>query len=272
MTEFYARKDYIYDGDSRIFTIPFPLIDTRFIKVYVNGVSTSWLKLNDSQLQVADWVTLNAGDIISIRRETPINEQMVIFSDKSILNEENQNLAQKQLFYSMQELYDNNNQFKEDVENVLENTVTEVTNTVEEFKTDIEESINEGDSNLQTQFDNFKSTINLTAERIDLIDSSVVVAVNNAEIAKSAAEEAEEYANQAKTYSQSTSATLSEISTAKENALSEITTSKNETLLEIQEAAAPAISGFENYYSKTEIDTMLGDIGSLLDEINGEVI
>lgn len=293
MTEFYARKDYIYNGDSRIFTIPFPLIDTRFIRVYVNGVSSSWLKLNDSQLQVADWVTLTAGDIISIRRETPIDEQMVIFSDKSILNEENQNLAQQQLFYSMQELYDNNTQFKEDVENVLDSTVTELTNTVNSFKTDIEETINTGDTNLQTQFNNFKSTVNLTAERIDLIDTSVVTSVNKAEIAKEYAQAAKTSSDNAKLYSDnalesSTNATakvveattqcnnmISEIGEEKTSALQEITNAKNSAISDIVEAAAPSADALKNYYTKYEIDgkgflTSHQDISGKVDKVAGK--
>ena len=56
MTEFYARQDYIYDGDSRIFTIPFVSIDMRHIKVYINDENCPyWTGLNDSQFQIPDW-------------------------------------------------------------------------------------------------------------------------------------------------------------------------------------------------------------------------
>ena len=376
MTEFYARKDYIYDGDSRIFTIPFDCIDTRYIRVYVNGVSSSWLKLNESQLQVADWVTLNAGDVISIRRETPINSQMVVFSDKSILNEENQNLAQKQLFYSMQELYDNNTQFKEDVEEALNDTTTELTNTVNTFKSDLEAEITAGDDYLQEQFDDFEATVNLTEERLDMVEDGIVTAISKANQATQAATEANTSANNAQTYAGNaqtsstqaqgyatqaqTSATLasetledvntagenalisinsakteaitsinsattnsttsitnagtsavSDVGMAKDNALSAIDTRKNQALEEIEEAAIPSDDAFQNYYTKTQInnlfggyyttaqvdttlgnyytksqtdttlsnyynksqvDTKIGDIATLLDSINGEVI
>ena len=323
MTEFYARQDYIYDGDSRIFTIPFDSIEMRYIKVYINDVNCPyWQELNGSQVQIPDWVELTIGDVISIRRKTPINEQMVVFSDKSILNEESQNLAQKQLFYSMQELYDNNTQFKEDVEDALNNTSTELTNTVNSFKSDLETEITAGDDYLQEQFDNFEATVNLTAERLSMVEDGIVTAISRANQATQAAENANISANNAQTYAgkaqtfatqaesyamaAGTSATLasetlskvdtagdnvltsinsaktnaitnintagttqvsnvenaganaiSDVGTAKNNALSSINTKKNEALAEIEEAATPSDDAFQNYYTKSQVNTLL---------------
>lgn len=120
MTEmYYSRVDYTYQGGSKIFTVPFDYIDISYVKVFINDeLITSWNCLTDSQLQIDDTVELNSGDKVSIIRQTPINERMVVFSDTSILNESTQNLAQQQMFDVVQEVNDNLNAHKRDVEDI----------------------------------------------------------------------------------------------------------------------------------------------------------
>ncbi len=261
MTEFYARQDYIYEGDSRIFTIPFDSIETRYIKVFVNDVACSaWYLLNESQVQIADWITLSVGDRISIRRETPINERMVIFSDKSILNEECQNLAQKQLFYSVQELYDNNTQFKNDVEATINTTNTELTEKVDTLKAELETKIADGDNDLQSQFDSFKNTVNLTSERLSLVEDGIVTTVAKANQATESANSAKEFADnaqksadvaqisaeQAQNSATITGEKLIEINKSSETALNNIYSAKTETINQIKSETSNAKTTIEN--------------------------
>ena len=115
MTEYYARVNYTYQGGDRNFSIPFSYIDKGHIKVLVNSEEIEdYTYLNNSQIQIDE--TLTSGDLITIIRTTPINERMVVYSDTSILNKDNQNLAQEQMFDSVQEIHDNLENHKEDVE------------------------------------------------------------------------------------------------------------------------------------------------------------
>ena len=71
MTQYYSRTDINYAGDSN-FTIPFSYIDKDDISVYVNDeFITTWTWLNDSQINISS--TLTTGDVITIKRNTPID-------------------------------------------------------------------------------------------------------------------------------------------------------------------------------------------------------
>ena len=111
MTQFYARSDTAYSGNS-IFTVPFPYISKEHIKVYINDEeTTNYQFLNDTQINITD--SLINDDIVSIRRITPIDEKIVTYQNMSmVLNDDNLNLSQDQSINAIQELYDNNAQFE----------------------------------------------------------------------------------------------------------------------------------------------------------------
>ena len=86
MTTYYARVDYSYSGDSK-FTIPFSYIKKEHIVVLVNDVkTTNYTYITLSQIEVKD--ELQAEDVVSIRRTTPIKDKLVSFTDLNILNGE----------------------------------------------------------------------------------------------------------------------------------------------------------------------------------------
>lgn len=104
-TDYYSRTDIEYEGGSN-FTIPFSYISKNDIHVFVNeNQIDTWEWLNDSQIQITS--TLQSGDIISIRRITPIDEKIVTYQDMSmVLSQDNLNLSQDQVLNAVQELYD----------------------------------------------------------------------------------------------------------------------------------------------------------------------
>lgn len=117
-SKYYARVDYSYAGDSK-FTIPFSFIKKDHIVVYVNEEqTTNYTYITSSQIEVKD--ILQAGDQVSIRRKTPINEKIVNFNNLNILNGETQNLAQEQVLNSVQEIYDENVSFQIDLDNQID--------------------------------------------------------------------------------------------------------------------------------------------------------
>lgn len=105
MTQCYSRNDTVFQGDS-IFTIPFSYIHENDINIFINDIKTTkWSFLNYSQIKIEE--NLTKGDLISIRRVTPIDEKIVDYENMSmVLDEDNLNLSQDQLLYSMQEIYD----------------------------------------------------------------------------------------------------------------------------------------------------------------------
>lgn len=108
--EYYARCDYEYSGDSK-FTIPFEYIDKSHVVIVINddneNPSTNFNWLTDYQIDYQGELT--DGDIISVRRTTPLDERFVVFTDGNILDEESQNLSALQVFDKMQEITDAQN-------------------------------------------------------------------------------------------------------------------------------------------------------------------
>lgn len=116
-TNYYARVDYTYQGGSRIFSVPFDYIKEEYLNVFINDeICTEWTTLNVSQIEIDNGVDLSVGDTVTIIRATSLDERIVVFSDTSILNKDNQNLAHEQVFDVVQEVYDSLNSHKQDVE------------------------------------------------------------------------------------------------------------------------------------------------------------
>lgn len=106
--EFNTRVDYKYQGGDTVFSVPFSYINKSHIIVVVNGDAenpvTDFTWLSENQIRIDS--EINTGDIVSVRRITPIDDKMVVFEDNNILDEETQNLAQDQVFNVVQEIKD----------------------------------------------------------------------------------------------------------------------------------------------------------------------
>lgn len=132
MITYYARVDYSYSGDSK-FTIPFSYIKKEHIVVLVNDVkTTNYTYITSSQIEVKD--ELQAEDVVSIRRTTPIKDKLVSFTDLNILNGETQNLAQEQVFNAVQEMYDKNEQQTQNFQKDINDYKKEIEDKIQEVK------------------------------------------------------------------------------------------------------------------------------------------
>ena len=208
MTTYYARVDYSYSGDSK-FTIPFSYIKKEHIVVLVNDVkTTNYTYITSSQIEVKD--ELQAGDVVSIRRTTPIKDKLVSFTDLNILNGEIQNLAQEQVFNAVQEMYDDNTQFKIDTENnILQN------------RTEIDAQIEANNQELLNIQSSFESEVNTTietvreaAEKINNLEQAVTTATSAATTANNAANTASAAAESATSAAATATAKAEEVSQA----------------------------------------------------------
>ena len=208
MTTYYARVDYSYSGDSK-FTIPFSYIKKEHIVVLVNDVkTTNYTYITSSQIEVKD--ELQAEDVVSIRRTTPIKDKLVSFTDLNILNGETQNLAQEQVFNAVQEMYDDNTQFKIDTENnILQN------------RTEIDAQIEANNQELLNIQSSFESEVNTTietvkeaAEKINNLEQAVTTATSAAATATNAANTASAAAESATSAAATATAKVEEVSQA----------------------------------------------------------
>ncbi|MGI0120243.1 phage tail fiber protein [Zooshikella sp. RANM57] len=98
-----SYKDYLADGQTKTFAIPFPFFHADDIKVYVAG------KLTDRQIdnKVVHLTAAPATNVVvRVKRETPLHERAVDFYDGAILSEEVLDRANEQLFYVAQEVKD----------------------------------------------------------------------------------------------------------------------------------------------------------------------
>jgi hypothetical protein len=97
---------YVADGTTDEFDVPFPFVNRTHVKVYVNGVPPVlppvWI--GASRIKLAN--TITAGALVEVRRETPLSTRLVDFQNGSVLTEEELDTALNQVFYLQQELND----------------------------------------------------------------------------------------------------------------------------------------------------------------------
>lgn len=192
MTQYYARTDVSYSGGDKLFSITFPYIKREHINVYVNDeLTTNYTYITSSQISISD--ELEAGDVISIVRTTPIDERMVVFSDTSILNKDAQNLDSTQLFDAVQEIYDNNISFKNDATTQINSIETKADTALSNSQSAVSTA-----NSAETKADNAVSTANTASSNASTAVSTANSALSTANTALTNSETAISTANTAK--------------------------------------------------------------------------
>lgn len=149
MTQYYARTDVSYSGGEKIFSITFPYIKKEHVKVFINEETTNnYVYITSSQIKIND--DLESGDIVSIRRYTPIDARMVIFSDTSILDKDAQNLDSDQVFNVVQEVYDRNVTFQDEMVDELQEQAQATEDRLDEFINGLNSDVETILSNMET--------------------------------------------------------------------------------------------------------------------------
>lgn len=236
MTTYYARNDVLYSGGDKLFSITFSYIKKEHIKVFVNDEETENFTFNnDSQILVSD--ELINGDVVSIRRTTPIDERMVVFSDTSILNKDNQNLAQTQMFDAVQEMKDDNTA----------------------FQININEDFSDYQDEIEGAFETYKNTID---NEIETIDGKADSAISTANSAETKANTAVSTANTANGKADNAVTTANSASTTANTALStanSATTTANGAVLTANTASSTATA------ASNKVDALEEDITDVLE-------
>lgn len=99
-----SRKLYIGDGVTSYFTIPFDYLNKDHVKVYVEehlvvpeNIDTGVVYLSTPPA---------SGEVVRIERETPSDQREVVFSNTSLLNKGSLDVAFLQIYFLVQEAYD----------------------------------------------------------------------------------------------------------------------------------------------------------------------
>jgi len=98
----YQSAKPITDGINRIFAVPFPYLDKSHVKAYVDDVLVSLTFLNSSTIQLSE-VPPAGSNRLSIRRETAMDNPVVVFEGLASLDPKNLDTANKQILYYNQE-------------------------------------------------------------------------------------------------------------------------------------------------------------------------
>jgi hypothetical protein len=96
-----SRVYYTGTGSSQNLSVTFPYLDISHVHVFYDGVmqeDDSWSWLNSSTITL----TAPSGTEVEIRRITPY-DPMVTFTNASLLNEDDQNMAALQAIYLIEE-------------------------------------------------------------------------------------------------------------------------------------------------------------------------
>jgi hypothetical protein len=100
----YALNQYYSDGVTTVYNLSFPYISRAHVKAYADDILLTYSWISDSVIQLSSAPANDA--VISIERQTPINERIVDFSNGSLLTETDLDLANTQALFAIQETYD----------------------------------------------------------------------------------------------------------------------------------------------------------------------
>ncbi len=96
---------YVGDGATDTFNIPFAYLSQSHIEVKVDGVIDSSVSFPTSATVKTSSIPAN-GAVVEVRRKTPTDSRIVDFQDGSLLGESDLDTSALQNFYIMQETYD----------------------------------------------------------------------------------------------------------------------------------------------------------------------
>jgi len=98
---YYSLVRYIGDGSNRTFSVPFQYLKATDVKVYVDGVDTTFSWLTTSSLQVTTAPPVSS--VVVVKRSTDKATKLVDYNNGSILDEVALDTQTDQLMYIAQE-------------------------------------------------------------------------------------------------------------------------------------------------------------------------
>lgn len=103
-----SKVIYEADGSASTFSVPFTYISKDHVHLFVNGKEMPFHWLNENTVGTYNFIP-KAGDIVEVRRITPLDTKLVNFHPSAVLTDEELNIATKQNFFLLQEFEENFN-------------------------------------------------------------------------------------------------------------------------------------------------------------------
>lgn len=100
----YSVIEYVGDGTTKTFSIPFKYLDQTHIKVFVDGAEKPFSFLSPSVVTLS--TTPASGTTVRLSRNTQADTRIVDFKDGAVLNETDMDLSAEQVFLIAQEAVD----------------------------------------------------------------------------------------------------------------------------------------------------------------------
>ena len=198
----YRRKSYTYwDGDA-IFPIPFEYLEQDDILVFINDEPTTDFVIENTQVKLNN-IPTEVPAIIKIVSATDIDKAIVDWENVSSLDEDNLILSDNQIRYAVQELYDNTEQFKVDINNTLS-------------------EVNEAARLISTTIEAVDNAVTTTQEQATIATEQANIAIENTELVASTANKALEDIDTLRTN------TINEFDTIVENSVETVSGLANE--------------------------------------------
>lgn len=162
----YRRKSYTYEDGDAIFPIPFDYIEQDDILVFINDEQTTDFVIENTQVKLNN-KPIETPAIIKIVSVTDIDKAAVEWENVSSLDEDNLILSDNQIRYAVQELYDNTEQFKVDINN----TLSEVNEAARLISTTIE-AVDNAVTTTQEQANIATEQANIATQQSELVAST----------------------------------------------------------------------------------------------------
>jgi hypothetical protein len=113
----YSYRQYTGDGTAKTFSIPFPYLARAHVHLYLDnkelkdGTDFNWTSGTQVQLTVAPQApvagtTPKAAEVLTVRRQTPEDDQLVQWKDGSYIIQADLNESDRQWLYLIQEHHD----------------------------------------------------------------------------------------------------------------------------------------------------------------------
>lgn len=172
MTQYYSRINTDFNGD--VYSIPFSYINENEINVYINDeLWEEWEFLNESQIKLLELPSdLPANSIITIQRNTNIEEKVVDFTNNTMLSESALDLSNDQFLYAIQEVYDDVSKFKIDVQEDVDKKVEAISEAASKINA-LEEAVVTATDAAQVASEQAEIAVETSTEAKELLDSSL---------------------------------------------------------------------------------------------------
>lgn len=257
----YSYVKFTGNGATRTYSVPFPYLQRHHVSVDVNGEKPpfTWTGLQTIQLSIAN--TPAVGDVVEIRRFTPMVDPLVDFTDGATLTERDLDLAVMQLIYVNQETNDLAEELAEELEAETEEDITAIRSSLRVLNARVQTALSRS-NNADTIADEALARVIVAEDLVTAVSGTIQTNATSAAASAAAAT------------TQATAVTSAK--NAAELAASEADASADAAVISAAAAAASAATAVAaanfdptDFYLRTETDQLLLTSAFTIAQITG---